>query len=69
MNKDYTIAVYTMVFYCVDEDGNEELNEDGSIKLYKTTDHYDCSSLAEAVELHDLEELFPRGGDKHAATD
>tara|TARA_B110000858_G_scaffold90995_1_gene105143 strand:+ start:403 stop:594 length:192 start_codon:yes stop_codon:yes gene_type:complete len=63
MNKDYTIAVYTMVFYRVDEDGNEELNKDGSIKLYKTTEEYDCSSLAEAVELYDLEELFPRGGE------
>jgi len=63
MNKDYTIAVYTMVFYRVDEDGNEELNKDGSIKLYKTTEEYDCSSLAEAVELDDLEELFPRGGE------
>ena len=32
MNKEYTIAVYDMLFYRVDEDGNEELNKDGSIK-------------------------------------
>ena len=40
MNKEYTIAVYDMLFCHVDEDGNEELNKDGSIKLYRT-EQYD----------------------------
>jgi len=60
MNKEYTIAVYDMLFYRVDEDGNEELNKDGSIKLYRA-EEYDCSYLAEVVELDDLEEVSQRG--------
>jgi hypothetical protein len=60
MNKEYTIAVYDMLFYRIDEDGNEELNEDGSIKLYRS-EQYDCSYLAEDVELDDLEEVSQRG--------
>ena len=58
MNKEYTIAIYDMLFYRADEDGNEELNEDGSIKLYRS-EGYDCSYLAEDVELEDLEEITP----------
>ena len=60
MNKEYTIAVYDMLLYRVDEDGNEELNEDGSIKLYRA-EQYDCSYLAEGVELDDLVEVWQRG--------
>jgi hypothetical protein len=58
MNKEYTIAVYDMLFYRVDEDGNEELNEDGSIKLYRT-EWYDSSYLAEGIDFEDLEEVTP----------
>ena len=58
MNKEYTTAVYDMLFYRVDEDNNEELNEDGSIKLYRS-EGYDCSYLTEGVELEDLEEITP----------
>jgi hypothetical protein len=58
MTKEYTIAVYDMLFYRVDEDGNEELNEDGSIKLYRT-EWYDSSYLAEGIDFEDLEEVTP----------
>ena len=58
MSKEYTIAVYDMLLYRVDEDGNEELNEDGDIKLYRT-EWYDNSHLAEGIELEDLEEVTP----------
>jgi len=58
MSKEYTIGVYDMLFYRVDEDGNEELNEDGSIKLYRAG-AYDCSYLSEGLELEDLEEATP----------
>ena len=64
MNKEYTIAVYDMLFYRVDEDGNEELNKDGSIKLYRA-EEYDCSYLAEGVELDDLEEVSEIEGNNY----
>ena len=58
MSKEYTIGVYDMLFYRVDEDGNEELNEDGDIKLYRAG-WYDTSHLVEGIELEDLEEGTP----------
>ena len=56
MNKKYSIAVWDIQFYKVDEDGNELLNDDGSVKLYNATD-YDCSYLAEGLDDDDLEEI------------
>ena len=56
MSKEYTIGVWDMLFYRVDEDGNEELNEDGDIKLYRAR-WYDTSHLVEGIEFIDLEDL------------
>jgi len=58
MSKEYTIAVYDMLFYRFDEDGNEELNEEGYIKLYRS-EGYDCSYSSEGLELEDLEIVTP----------
>ena len=33
MNKQYSTEVWDIQFYKVDEDGNELLNADGSVKL------------------------------------
>ena len=56
MSKDYTIEVWNIQFYRLDEDGNEELDENGNIKLYEA-DWYDCSHLADGIELEDLQEV------------
>lgn len=34
MSKKYSIEVWDIQFYKVDEDGDELLNEDGSVKLF-----------------------------------
>ncbi len=52
-DKDYTIEVWNIQFYRLDEDGNEELDDAGNIKLYEA-DWYDCSHLADGIELEDL---------------
>ena len=54
--KEYSIAVWNIQFYRQDEDGNEELDENGNIKLYEA-DWYDCSHLADGIELEDLQEV------------
>lgn len=53
MSKEYEIAVWNIQFYRLDEDGNEELDENGNIKLYEA-DWYDCSHLSDGVEFEDL---------------
>ena len=52
-NKDYTIEVWNIQFYRLDEDGNEELDDAGNIKLYEA-DWYDCSHLADGIEIEHL---------------
>jgi hypothetical protein len=62
-DKKYTVSVWDIQFYKVDEDGNELLNDDGSIKLFTQTRDIDLSWIADSVSENDLEELFPRGGE------
>lgn len=60
MNKEYSIAVWDIQFYKVDEDGNELLNEDGSVKLFTEGGNMDLSYVAEHVtddELMEVEEI------------
>tara|TARA_R110000751_G_scaffold26104_1_gene70297 strand:+ start:2915 stop:3094 length:180 start_codon:yes stop_codon:yes gene_type:complete len=57
-DKNYSIAVFDLNFYRVDEDGNAEQDAQGRIKIYDCPD-YDCSYLAEGLELEDLEVLEP----------
>ena len=51
IKKEY-VAVYDLVFYKTDEDGNEVLNKDGTIKLFDY--EMDCSYLADDVDIDDL---------------
>ena len=57
MSKEYSIAVWDIQFYKVDEDGNELLNEDGSTKLFTEGGNMDVSYLAEHLTDDDLFEM------------
>ena len=57
MNKEYSIAVWDIQFYKVDEDGNELLNEDGSVKLFTEGGNRDLSYIAEQVTDDELWEI------------
>ena len=56
MSKEYSIGVYNLTFYKVDEDGNELRNPDGSVKEFYVNG-YDCSHLAEGIDDDDLIEV------------
>lgn len=58
MNK-YEIGVWDIRFYKIDEDGNQLLNEDGSVKLFTLKDGYDVSWVADSMESDWLEEVTP----------
>tara|TARA_R110002049_G_scaffold103921_1_gene250270 strand:- start:58 stop:237 length:180 start_codon:yes stop_codon:yes gene_type:complete len=57
MNKKYSVEVWDIQFYKIDENGDELLNDDGSIKLFTGNHNMDCSYLAEGVDDDDLEEI------------
>ena len=54
--ENYDIAVWECTFYLYDEEGNEVLNEDGSVKIFDAP-KLDWSHIAEYVELEDLQEV------------
>lgn len=60
MNKsnidNLTVGVWDCTFYLTDDDGNEILNNDGTIKMFSAPD-FDWSYVAESVELKDLKEI------------
>ena len=56
-NKEYDISVWDILFYKKDEDGNEMLNEDGSVKLFQLKREHDVSFIAESTTDDDLEEI------------
>ena len=53
---NYSIAVWDLQFYKVDEDGDALTDNKGNVQLYYATD-YDCSYLAENLQDDDLEEI------------
>ena len=55
-NKNYDIVLWNCTFFLYDEEGNEVLNEDGSVKIFDAPD-LDWSHIAEYVELEDLQEI------------
>jgi len=57
MSKIYSIEVWNIQFYKVDEDGNELLNEDGSVKLFTSSRNMDFSWVAESADANELEEM------------
>jgi hypothetical protein len=56
MAKNYSIAVWNVQFYKIDEDGNELLNDDGSVKLFFENSNFDYSYLADSINDNDLVE-------------
>ena len=56
MGKKYDVYIWKVSFFMMDEDGNELLNEDGSVKLF-FADDIDCSSWADGVNPNDLKEI------------
>jgi len=56
MAKNYSIEVWNVQFYKVDDDGNALLNADGSIKLFDAD--IDVSTIAEGVTNDDLVEVM-----------
>ena len=59
MSKKYSIAVWDIQFYKVDEDGNELLNDDGSVKLFSENSNFDYSYLVDSINDDELKEIKP----------
>jgi hypothetical protein len=57
MSKYKYRGIYDITFYKCDEDGNEEKNEDGSIKLYTSKQNVDLSYVSDWFHIEDLEEI------------
>ena len=57
MNKKYSVEVWDIQFYKIDENGDELLNDDGSIKLFTGNHNMDCSWVAESADANELEEI------------
>ena len=51
------ICVWDIQFCKKDEDGNELLNDDGSVKLFQLKREHDVSFIAEGTDNEDLEEV------------
>ena len=59
MSKKYSIAVWNVQFYKIDEEGNELLNDDGSVKLFFENSNFDYSYLADSINDNELKEIKP----------
>jgi hypothetical protein len=59
MNKKYSIAIWNVQFCKIDEDGNELLNDDGSVKLFFDDSNFDYSYLADSINDNVLMEIKP----------
>ena len=57
MSKYKYHGIYDITFYKCDEDGNQETNEDGSIKLYTSKQNVDLSYVSDWFHIEDLEEI------------
>ena len=56
MNKKLSIGVWDLTFYLMDDDGEEVLNNDGTVKMFDAPE-LDCGWIVDSVEFDDLEEL------------
>lgn len=59
----YNIGVWDIQFYKTDDDGNELLNSDGSVKLFQLKREHDVSFIAESTTDEDLKEIKEEGWD------
>ena len=57
MSRALDICVWDIKFCKKDEDGNELLNDDGSVKLFQLKREHDGSFIAEGTDHEDLEEV------------
>ncbi len=51
----YSVELWDIQFYKVDEDGNELLNDDGSVELFTPTRNIDLSWISDSVDEEDVE--------------
>ena len=61
MDKKYSVEVWDIQFYKVDEDGNELLNEDGSVKLFTPNRDIDVSWVSDSVYEEDVVAIYRTG--------
>ena len=54
-NKSYSIGVWDMTFYVVDEDGNHVLDDKGEVAVFRAP-NIDYSYMADGLDVDDLEE-------------
>lgn len=59
MSKQYEVRVWDITFYKVDEEGEEVLNDDGSVKLFSQNSDIDLSWVSDSVTEDDIEEVTP----------
>ena len=52
-NKSYSIGVWDMTFYVVDESGNPLLDDEGKVRVFRA-DNIDYSYMADGLEVDDL---------------
>ena len=55
--NELSIMVWDVIFYTEDADGNVTTDKNGNIIKYRAD--IDCSSIAEGVDLEDLEAIEP----------
>ncbi len=53
----YSVAIWDIQFYKVDEDGNELLNDDGSVKMFTESRDIDLSWVADSIYEDDVKEV------------
>ena len=53
----YSVEVWDIQFYKVDEDGNELLNKDGSVKMFTQSRDIDLSWVADSIYEDDVKEV------------
>ena len=53
----YSVAVWDIQFYKVDEDGNELLNKDGSVKMFTESRDIDLSWVTDSIYEDDVKEV------------
>ena len=55
--ENCTVAIWEITYQLRDEYGDDILNEDGTVKLFRDYGNIDYSTWAEWVEPEDLEEV------------
>lgn len=55
--ENCTVAIWEVTYFLKDEEGDDVLNEDGSVKLFRDCGDVDVSTWAEWVEPDMLEEI------------